>query len=456
MKNRPRSFSRLVPLLVALAALTGLIVAVAPAGATPATSPPIEPLIPSENAGVQASAEPLAVTFTCPTFAAEEGEVIEPEEPEEEAVEETLEEKRERKEREVEELEEEIEQIEEEEAGVVFPEEPEEEVVPPAVLHEPPVLGGGEEYGVHFSTSFATDKFGQLGTAGFGEAGEGSSEPIKGSNAQCSSELELPTKPVPAALYEGRIYWQVFRESAFGENGVEVGPVHSFMVYPFIEEPELLFREQIFAGYLTKVGFSYEAELGGAVVQLQEWENGAWKTIAEAPGSNSGENAFFVKPKKAGRHVYRPLVLGGAQPQGLESEAKAVRKPPKQRVTSAAEDGNYLAASGKEREEWPIEFSVASNGTVLRNLNVEAETTCKGPTKAQDVKLEVPAHLRNARIAPDGTVFGVTKSAAPEEWTVTLTGSIFQGRFQGELSTSRANCTGYRVIDAVLQKPKKK
>lgn len=446
MKNRPRSFSRLIPLLVALAALTGLIVAVAPAGATPATSPPIEPLIPSENAGVQASAEPLSVTFTCPTFAAEEGEVIE--EPEEEAVEETLEERKERAEAE-------LKEIEEIENGEL-PEEPEEEVVPPVVLHEPPVLGGGEEYGVHFSTSFVTDKFGQLGTAGFGEAGEGSSEPIKGSAAQCSSELELPTKPVPAALYEGRIYWQVFRESAFGENGVEVGPVHSFMVFPFIEQPELIFREQIFAGYLTKVGFSYEAELGGAVVQLQEWENGAWKTIAEAPGSNGGENAFFVKLKKAGRHVFRPLVLGGAQPQGLESEAKAVRKPSKQRVTSAADDGSYLAASGKEREEWPIEFSVKSNGTVLRNLSLEAETTCKGPTKAQDVKLEVPAHLRNAMIAPDGTVFGVTKSAAPEEWTVTLTGSIFQGRFQGELKTSHANCTGYRTIDAVMQKPKKK
>ncbi len=227
-----------------------------------------------------------------------------------------------------------------------------------SILREPPVLGGGEEYGVHFSTSFVTDKSGQLGTTGFGEAGEGSSEPIKGSAAQCSSELELPTKPVPAALYEGRIYWQAYRESTLGENGVEVGPVHSFMVYPFVEEPELIFREQIFAGYLTKVGFYYEAELGGAVVQLQEWENGAWKTIAEAPGSNGGENAFFVKLKKPGRHVFRPLVLGGAQPQGLESVAKVVRKPTKQRVTSAADDGSYLAASGKEREEWPIEFSV--------------------------------------------------------------------------------------------------
>lgn len=93
---------------------------------------------------------------------------------------------------------------------------------------------------------------------------------------------------------------------------------------------------------------------------------------------------------------------------------------------------------------------------MVRNLSLEAETTCKGPTKAQDVKLEVPAHLRNAKIAPDGTVFGVTKTSGPEEWTVTLQGSIFQGRFQGELSTSHANCTGYRTIDAVLQKPTKK
>ncbi len=454
MKNRPRSFSRLVPLLAALAALTGLVLAVGSADATTATSPPIEPLTPSENAGVQASGEPLTVTFTCPSFVYEEGEVIE--EPEEEAVEETTKERKERAERELEELEELEEREKEEEEGVEFPEVPEEEIVPPPVLREPPVMGGAEEYGVHFSTSFTTNLNGQLGTTGFGEAGEGEAEAIKGSAAQCSSELELPTKPIPAALYEGRIYWQVFRESTFGENGVEVGPVHSFMVTPHIEEPELIFREQIFAGYLTKVGFEYEAELGGAVVQLQEWGNGAWTTLAEAPGSNGGENTFYFKPKKAGRHVFRVLVLGGAVPQGLESVSKVVRKPTKQRVTSAAEDGNYVAASKKEQEEWPIEFKVTSGGTVLRNLNVEAETTCKGPTKAQDVHLEIASHLSNAKIAPDGTVFGVTKTSGPEEWTVTLTGSIFQGRFQGELSTSHANCKGYRTIDAVLQKPTKK
>lgn len=33
---------------------------------------------------------------------------------------------------------------------------------------------------------------------------------------------------------------------------------------------------------------------------------------------------------------------------------------------------------------------------------------------------------------------------------MTLGGSLFHGRFQGELSTARTNCTGYRTIDAIL------
>jgi hypothetical protein len=216
----------------------------------------------------------------------------------------------------------------------------------------------------------------------------------------------------------------------------------------------VLFREQVFAGYLTKVFFGYEAELGGAVVELQEWDGKAWTKVAEAPGSNKGENSFYVKPMNPGRHLFRPVVNAGSMtgPLPLEETSKVVRKPSKARVTSAADDGAYLAANAKEREEWPIEMSVSGGGTTLKNLKVEAETTCKGPTKAQDVKLEIPAVLKHAKIAPDGTVFGVSKTAGPEAWTVTLVGSIFQGRFQGELSTSRTNCTGYRTIDAILAK----
>jgi hypothetical protein len=433
---------RLVPLLIAAGALAVLVFEVGAAGASPATGPPIDPQSPAEGAAVEASGEALKVTFSCPQFVYEEGEkeeieVLPPEEGGKEKEKGGGEEGE-----------------ESEEGG----EEGEEILPPPIIVVGPPTLGGAENYAVHFSASAAVNASGQLGTTGFGEAGEGESEAIKGSNAQCGSELELPTKPFPATLYEGRIYWQPYRESTVVPDGIEVGPVHSFVVVPHVELPELLFREQVFAGYLTKVFFGYEAELEGAVVELQEWDGTAWTKVAEAPGSNRGENAFYLKPKKAGRHLFRPVVTSGsmAGPLPLEYVSKVVRKPTKARVTSAADDGVYVAANAKEREEWPIEMSVSGGGTTLKNLKVEAETTCKGPTKSQNVKLEVPAVMKHAKIAPDGTVFGVTETSGPEVWTVTLVGSLFQGRFQGELLTSRTNCTGYRTIDAVLKKTEKK
>ncbi|HTT95054.1 MAG TPA: hypothetical protein VMF55_10300 [Solirubrobacterales bacterium] len=415
MKNLSRCLRRLIPLIVAAAALLVLVLEVGAAGASPASGPAIVPLSPAGGVPVAATEEALKVEFACPSYVYEEGEVIEPEEEGEEG---------------------------------------EEEGEPPAPVIGPPVLGGGEEYGVRFSTAPTVDAAGQLSAAPFGEAGEASAEPIKGSGGRCGAEFELPKAPNPATLYEGRIYWQAYRESAVTADKVEVGPVSSFVVFPHIEEPELFFREQVFAGYLTKVGFDYEAELGGAVVQLQMLEGGAWKTVAEAPGSNQGENAFFVKVKDAGHHLFRTLVLGaGGKPDlGMEPVVKVVRPAPKQRVTSAAEDGAYVAAAAKQREESPLTFTIKGGGTVLRNLKLEVETICKGPTKPQDVTIEIPAYLRNAKIAPDGTVFGVTETKGPEVWTTTLTGSIFAGRFQGEVSISHANCVGYRTIDAIAKR----
>jgi len=402
-------------LLAAVGAIVFLVLEVGAAGAAPATSPSISPQSPPDGASVAATEEGLHVTFTCPSFLYEEGEV------------EVIEEENEEGELEV------VEEIE-----------------------GPPVLGNAENYGVHFSTSPALGGTGQLSTTGFGEAGEGEAEELKGTGT-CSSELELPNRPpLPPTLYEGRIYWQAFRESTLAEGEIETGPVRSFVVVPHVEEPGLTFREQIFAGYLTKVGLSYESELGGAVVKLQEWEGSAWKTLAEAPGSNGGENTFFVKLKKPGRHVFRPLIVDTGPDLGLESVAKVVRKVTKQRVTSAADDGSYVGADKMVQAESPIAFTVKGGGAVLRNLTAEAETICAGPTKAQNVTIEVSAYLRNAKVAPDGTDFGVTKSKGPEEWTVTLTGSLFHGRFQGELTTSHANCAGYRTIDAVLKKDKTK
>jgi hypothetical protein len=422
--------------LIAVGAVVGLVWAVASAGASPATSPPITPERPTDGANVEASGEALQVVFSCPSYVLEEGEVIEEEGEEAE---------------EPEEPEEEGEEGEEPEEG--------EETPPAEPVIGPPVLGGPENYAVHFSTSPTVHPAtGQLSTAGFDEAGEGEAEAVKPFNIQCTSELELPSKPYPATLFEGKVYWQVYRESQVVSDEIEVGPVRSFTVVPHVEEPELIFREQIFAGYLTKVGFGYEAELEGAVVELQEWSGSAWTKVAEAPGSNSGENNFYAKFTKPGRHTFRPVVNSGSMkaPLVLEQVTKVIRKPTKQRVTGAADDGAYVAANAKEREEWPITFSVGKNGGTLSNLHLEAETICKGPSKAQNVTIEVPAVLKHARIAPDGTVFGVSTTAGPEAWTVTLVGSLFHGRFQGELSTSRTNCTGFRTIDAILKSSVKK
>jgi hypothetical protein len=217
-----------------------------------------------------------------------------------------------------------------------------------------------------------------------------------------------------------------------------------FTCPPFVYEAgELIEEEEIVPPPLPVFG-----------VELQELRGTTWTKVAEAPGSNSGETNFYVKVKKPGRHTFRPVVTAGsmAGPLVLEEASKAVRKPTKVRVTGTAEDGAYVAANAKEREEWPIEMSVTGGGTALKNLKVEAETTCKGPTKAQDVKLEIPAVVKHAKFAPDGTVFGVTKTSGPEVWTVTLVGSFFRGRFQGELTTSRTNCTDYRTIGAVMKK----
>jgi hypothetical protein len=405
--------------LAAVGVIVGLVLAaVGSAGASPTTGPAIVPESPADGAVLPAGDEAIPVAFSCPVFAYEEGELIE-----------TITEENE---------EEEIEIVEE--------------------IFGPPALGSAENYGIHYSVSSAVGAGGQLGTTGFEEPGEGEAEYVKGTVGQCTSEIELPKKPLPASFYEGRIYWQVYRESAIAADEVEVGPVRSIVVMPHVEEAELSFREQVFAGYLTKVTLTYEAELLGTTVQLQELEGGAWKTIAEQPGNNDGENAFFVKLPKAGRKVLRGLVIGGGGSKeiGLEAVAKAVRKPTKARTTSAGDDGSYVAANKKEQEESPIEFKVSGGGTKLHNLNLEVETSCKGPTPAQDVTIEFDAHLGSAKIAPDGTITGFAVSKGTEAWTVTLNGSLFEGRFQGEATTSYATCSGSRTIDAVLKKPTKK
>jgi hypothetical protein len=401
--RRPRTFL----LLLGGAALVSLLVA-AIASALPG-DPPIANQSPADGATVPAVAEGLKVTFSCPAYRTVE-EVVEIEEENEE---------------------EEIEIIEE----------------------TIPVFGGSEEYGVNFSTSPALGADGRLTTTGFGEAGEGESEAVKGT-ANCSSELELPTSPNPAVLNSGRVYWQAFRECEGCASGYETGPVSSFVLVPKIEEAEINYVNHIFGGYLTKIHFFAEAELRGAKVLLQRWDGSAWETIAEEDGNNAGENNFYVT-LATGHQLLRPLLVGTGVSLALEAKARTVRRP-KGSPPAPVEPGTWVVAGKSEPEEFPLSFKVTDGGTMLRGLNAAVEAICHAATPAGNVTIEAVSAIHHARIAPDGSVVGRTRSSGAIPSIVALTGNFYNGRFTGELTSAFANCTGFRQFEAVLQKPPKK
>jgi hypothetical protein len=401
--RRPRTFL----LLLAGAALVSLLVA-AIASALPG-DPPIANQAPADGATLPAVAEGLKVTFSCPAYRTAE-EVVEIEEENEE---------------------EEIEIIEETIS----------------------VFGGSEEYGVNFSTSPTPGTDGRLTTAGFGEAGEGESEAVKGT-PNCTSELELPTVPNPAVLYSGRVYWQAFRECEGCASGYETGPVSSFVLFPKIEEGEINYVNHIFGGYLTKVHFSAEAELKGTKILLQRWGGSAWETIGEEEGSNAGENNFYVT-LAPGHQLLRPFVVGTGVALALEPKARTVRKP-KGSPPAPVATGTWIVAGKTEQEEFPLSFRVTDAGTMLRGLNAPIEAICHAATPAGNVTIEAVSAIHHARIAPDGSVVGRTRSNGEIPSIVALTGNFYNGRFTGELTSAFANCTGFRQFEAVLQKPPKK
>ena len=409
--------ARLTVALLAVLALGALGIVVGNAAALPGDTP-IVPVGPANGAKVPAVEEGPKVTYTCPSYrSGEEIEEIEvPVPPKEEGGE------------------------EEEEEG----EEEEVEVIEKLV----PVFGNSESYGVRFSTSSALGKEGRLSTTGFGEAGEGEAEVVKGT-PWCSTELELPTSPNPAALYQGVVYWQAFRECEGCTTGFETGPVQAFVVVPTDEEAEISFEDQVFGGYLTKVSFAGEAGLKGAKVALQQWVGTEWKTIGEEPGTEFGENSFFIK-LGVGHKLLRPVLIGVGVTLPLEQKAKTVRKV-KKGTPTGVKTGEWVYSLKPEREEFPLSFRVTNNGTMLRGLTASVEAICNNPAdKTQKTTIESTSSVKAAPIAPNGTVVAhfTTTGATPS--TVTLTGNFFNGRFSGLLTSNfLTNCNGFREFEAV-------
>jgi hypothetical protein len=395
-----------ISLVLLVASLLAFLGFVGSAAALPG-DPPITPVSPADGASVPAVEEGLKVSYSCPTYRT--------------AVE-----------------------IEEEE---VENEEEEIEVIEKPVT----VFEGTEGYGVIFSTGPGLGKDGRLISAGFGEAGEAEAEAVKGT-PNCTSELELPTTPNPAVLYQGRVYWQAFRECEGCALGFETGPVRSFVVVPTIEEAEITYEDHVFGGYLTKVAFFASSGLKGAKVVLQRWTGTEWATIAEEPGTELGENSFFVT-LGGGHKLLRPVVVGVGITLPLEEKAKTVRKAKKGPRTPVA-TGGWVYALKPEREEFPLTFKVTDHGTMLRGLTASMEAICRGPAKDQKVTIEASSAVKSVPIAPDGSVVAHFATAGATPSTVTLTGSFFGGRFTGLLTSEFLNCKGFREFEAVPAPPK--
>jgi hypothetical protein len=310
------------------------------------------------------------------------------------------------------------------------------------------VAGGLDDYGVRFSTSPARGGDGLLTTAGFGEEeGEGEVDAAS-DHANCTSELDLPEKPVPADLYSGTIYWQAYRAcESCGAAEYEAGPVNSMIVVPNVEDPELEPEDHLYAGFLTKVSFSTGAELSGATLVLQRWNGTEWIEVEAIAASADGEADYFVKFPKPARTALRVAITAPGVFYPLEPRKVTIQAPGKKHSVGVDDDGAYLVPTG-ERKSAPAHFKVADDGQVLVGLRARVEARCT--TGAASTTTFATVAVKRAHIAPDGSVTAERHTTGPTPALVTLAGNLHEGHFSGELTTSFLNCTGTRQVEADL------
>ena len=93
-----------------------------------------------------------------------------------------------------------------------------------------------------------------------------------------------------------------------------------------------------------------------------------------------------------------------------------------------------------------MRLAVARGGTSLRRFHASLNVFGVGPT-IPDNRTEVAiAELGATRIAPDGSVTGYLKTSAGA--SVTLTGRVRRGRFNGEVAMTFSTCSGTRIVSA--------
>jgi hypothetical protein len=310
--------------------------------------------------------------------------------------------------------------------------------------------GTTDDYGVHFSTSPAIGHDRLLTTAGFGDDdGEGSVD-LAAAKSTCSSELQLPDKPIPADLYRGTIYWQAYRACEGCSPGeYEAGPVNSIVLTPNVELPELTLEPHVYVDYLTKVEFSTASDLTGATFVLQRHTKQGWSEVQSLPAESSGEASFFPK-LPSGKTQLRVLVIAPGFELGLEPQKLTVRKPGGKSSVDESDDGLYEVAKA-ERAKAPAHFEVDDDGKLLAGLRATVPATCRSGSASVPATARVA--LKRARIAPDGTVVARTTAKGATPAHMTLAGNLHDRHFSGELTIAYLNCTGSRDFEADLAEP---
>ena len=290
--------------------------------------------------------------------------------------------------------------------------------------------GSFNDYAVRFSDTAALGADGRLATAPYGNDAAASLAP----DGTCTAKLDTFDTASSPEISGGRVFWQAYRYCNGCTPQYETGAVRSFVVRPSVSGT-LRPPARVYAGYPSLFAVESDAKLSGAQVVLQRRAGGSWRTLAKRPFHLQSTRLVATLP--AGRTRLRALAVTGAARLELATRTIVVRRPGARR-TSGRDDGRY---TGRD-----VRFTVARGGTSLRGFRASLNVFCVGPT-IPDNRTEVAiAELGATRVAPDGSVTGYLRTSGGA--SITLTGTLRHGRFNGEVAMTFSTCSGTRTVSA--------